>query len=54
MSEHHDHHDHSHANEEIEKKLKELPLKDRVKAVALYNYTKKKEALDLQLEKEIR
>lgn len=42
MADKHDHENCSHEADEILKKIKELPLKDRVKAVAIYHYTQKK------------
>jgi len=56
MAEHHDHQHctHNHNDEELLKKIKDLPLNERVKVVALYFYTKKKENLDNELEARIK
>jgi hypothetical protein len=55
MADKHDHQcEHHHNDEELIKKIKELPLKERVKVAALFHYTKKKEVLDNELEAKIK
>lgn len=45
---------HNHGKDELLKKIKELPLKERVKAAALYHYTQLKDKLDNELENKIK
>ena len=54
MADKHDHEHCGHNDDTILKKIKELPLKDRVKAIAIYHYTQKKANLDTELEKKIK
>lgn len=41
-------------SEDIKNKIKKLPLKDKLKAVALNFYLTEKKKLDLELEKEMK
>jgi hypothetical protein len=41
-------------NEAIQKSIKELPLRDKLKSVALHHYLEMKKKMDIELEEEIR